>query len=320
MSEIEIRAINYFLAVVESGSLTAAAKRLDLTQPALTKAIRRLEDETGAPLFERGARGVVLTASGETFLRHARTVRSTMAFASNELEALREGRAGVVRIGAGQSWLIENLPEMIRIFRRAFPDVRLHVRGGLDGQLRAALRTTPLDFLLTAISEEGEEPDLVCTPLLADDYKVIAGNRHPLRKKPVVYLRDLLDYPWIMPGPTAYMTLRLEAMFRAAGLPPPDSVIETSELIQFKITLMREAPEMNYLSFHEVRDLKANASRGLSPLPVVGISLRRSTGIVTRRGIIPNPPAVEFAKIVSRVCQRQPSWAGEGGGDSFWAT
>lgn len=317
---MEIRPIGYFLAVVEAGSMTAAAKKLELTQPALTKAIRRLEDEAGTALFERGARGVVLTASGQSFLRHARTVHSTMAHASNELEALHQGRAGMVRIGAGQSWLIEILPEIIHTFRRGFPDVRLHIRGGLDGQLRDALRETPLDFLLTAISEAGEEPDLFCTSLLIDDYQVIAGSRHPLRKKSVVRLQDLLDYPWILPGPTAYMTLRLETMFRAAGLPPPDAIIETSELIQFKITLMRGAAEMNYLSFHEVRDLKVISPRGITPLLVEGISWQRKAGIVTRRGIASNPPAVEFAKVVARVCQGQPSWAGEAVTGSFWAS
>jgi DNA-binding transcriptional LysR family regulator len=214
----------------------------------------------------------------------------------------------------------EHRKACVAIFRRSFPDVRLHIRGGLDGQLRDALRETPLDFLLTAISEVGEEPDLVCTPLLIDDYQVIAGSRHPLRKKSVVHLKDLLDYPWILPGPTAHMTLRLETMFRAAGLPPPDAIIETTELIQFKITLIRSAAAMNYLSLHEVRDLKAISPRGVTPLLVEGISWQRKAGIVTRRGIASNPPAVEFAKVVTRVCQSQPSWAGEAVTGSFWSS
>ncbi len=302
MSIVEIRTIGYFLAVVETGSLTAAAKQLDLSQPALTKAIRRLEDETGTTLFMRGARGVALTAFGQSFLRHARTVRSTMADATNELEALREGRAGVVRIGAGEIWLIEIVPQAVHLFRRDFPDVRLHIHGGVDGTLRDALRETPLDLVLTAIPEGVDEPDLTCTPLLVDEYQVVADRRHPLRRKSQIQLKDLLDYPWILPGPTAYLARRLETIFRAAGLPPPDAIIETAELTRFKLTLLCGTAGSNYLSFHEVRHLKAMALKGIAPLPVAGASWKRRAGIVTRSGFAANPPANEFAKIVRHLC------------------
>ena len=256
---MEIRTIGYFLAVVEAGSLTAAAKRLDLTQPALTKAIRRLEDEAGSPLFVRGARGVALTAFGRSFLRHARTVRSTMADASNELEALRHGRAGAVQFGAGEIWLLKIVPQAVQIFRREFPDIRLHIYGGFGGTLRDALRQTPLDLVLAAIPEGVEEPDLTSTPLLIDEYQVIANRRHPLHRKSNVQLKDLLDYPWILPGPTAYLARRLETIFRAAGLPPPDAIIETAELTRFKLTLLCGIAGSHYLSFHEVRHLQAMA-------------------------------------------------------------
>ena len=302
MARVEIRIISYFLAVVEAGSLTAAAKRLDLTQPALTKAIRRLEDETGAALFVRGARGVVLTAFGQSFLRHARTVRTTMADAADELDALREGRAGVVRFGAGAPWLMEIVPQAVHMFRRNFPDVRLHVRDGLAGQLWDALRETSLDLALMTIPD-GEEPGLSYTPLLVDEYQIIAGRRHPLRRRSHVQLKDLLDFPWVLPGPTAASTRRLNSIFRAAGLPSPHAIIETDELIRLKFTLMSGTAGSDYLSFHEIRDLKAIGPKGIAPLFVEGASWKRKSGVVTRNGIASNPPANEFAKIVCRVCQ-----------------
>ena len=300
---MEIRTISYFLAAVEAGSLTAAAKRLDLTQPALTKAIRRLEDETGAALFVRGARGVVLTAFGQSFLRHARTVRSTMTDATDELDALREGRAGVVRFGAGAPWLIEIVPRAVHMFRRNFPDVRLHVRDGLAGQLWDALRETSLDLALMTIPDGMEEPGLSYTPLLIDEYQIIAGRRHPLRRRSHVQLEDLLDFPWVLPGPTAASTRRLNSIFRAAGLPPPHAIIETDESIRLKFTLMSGIAGSDYLSFHEIRDLKAIRPKGIAPLFVEGASWKRKSGIVTRNGIASNPPADEFAKIVRRLCQ-----------------
>jgi DNA-binding transcriptional LysR family regulator len=74
---VELRAIEYFFAVAERGTLRGAAARLGISQPALTKAIRRLEDELGAVLFDCQARGVTLTVYGRTLLRHARNLGHT---------------------------------------------------------------------------------------------------------------------------------------------------------------------------------------------------------------------------------------------------
>jgi DNA-binding transcriptional LysR family regulator len=96
---VELRNLEYFLAVVEHGSLRAAAQQLGVTQPALTKAVRRLEDSFGVLLFERRARGVALTTYGSALVRHARDLRSSVRAAWDELGALRTGSAGLVRVG-----------------------------------------------------------------------------------------------------------------------------------------------------------------------------------------------------------------------------
>jgi hypothetical protein len=103
------------------------------------------------------------------------------------------------------------------------------------------------------------------------------------------------------------LTRRLETIFRAAGLPTPHAIIETAELTRFKLTMMRGTGGSNYLSFHAVRHLKAIAPMSITPLPVPGTSWRRKAGIVTRAGLVPNPPAREFAKIVIELCKAEPS-------------
>ena len=101
---MDLRAIAYFAAVAEAGTVRGAAARLGISQPALTKAIRRLEDEVGVVLFDRQARGVTLTAYGRTLLRHARNLQASHKEAREEIAALRAGIAGRVRMGAGPSW------------------------------------------------------------------------------------------------------------------------------------------------------------------------------------------------------------------------
>jgi DNA-binding transcriptional LysR family regulator len=196
---VELRNIEYFLAVAAEGSLRAAAKRLGLTQPALTKAMRRLEDEAGVSLFDRRSRGVSLTVYGQCFLRHARTIRAGMAEAESEIQALRNGTSGLVRVGAGPSWQSRVIPEAIRRFRSDRPGVKLRVIGGTDDVLKAELSIGALDMVVAAMPEGTEAPDLEGRALLVDEYRVIADRNHPLQTAAHCTVADLLDFPWICP-------------------------------------------------------------------------------------------------------------------------
>ncbi len=259
----DLRTIDYFLTVVARGSLRAAAQDLGITQPALTKAIRRLEDSFGAPLFDRKARGVIPTVYGTALLRHARDVKAAMGAARDEVEALRAGSAGLVKIGAGPSWQDAVLPEAIAELRTTHPGMRVHVTGGGDDQLKEQLKSGALDFVLAAVPETPRlEPELAWQPLLADEYCVIADVGHPLRRRDMIRPEDLLDYPWILPPATTYMVGRLRHLLRAAGLPPPVPAIET-DVMALKFALMRDS---DYLSYHAAAHLAAFDPGSSGPL------------------------------------------------------
>jgi DNA-binding transcriptional LysR family regulator len=296
---LELRNIEYFLAVAAEGSMRAAAKKLGLTQPALTKAMRRLEDEAGVSLFDRRSRGVSLTVYGQCFLRHARNIRAGMADAECEIQALRNGTSGLVRVGAGPSWQTRVLPEAIARFRHSRPDVQLRVLGGTDDVLKAELRGGTLDLVVAAMPEGAEAPDLEGRPLLEDEYRVIADKDHPLHAAPDATLGALLDYPWILPNPQTFLVRRLAVMMRANGLTPPRPMIET-DIIRLKLELMRGSP---YLSFHAVDHLETTGVPEIRPLPMQGASWLRSAGIITRRGIEPNQAAAHLADIIEAACR-----------------
>ena len=300
---MELRTVDQVLAVAEHGSLSAAAAVLGLSQPALTKAIRRLDEECGAILFERSARGVSLTQAGEAFLRHARNLRATMRAASLELDALRRGVAGRLRIGAGPSWQGMLLPEAIAAFRASHAEVRIEVVGGMDAALKALLRAGELDFVLAAVGDASADaaPDLVQRALLSDRYRVVAAIAHPLRRRPLVAIADLLDFPWILPAPGTYLVDRLQAIFRAEGLAAPEPAIETdSQALRF--ALMRGGP---YLSFQAEGQLAALAVPDIRPLDIAGTSWRRGTGIVTRRGIAAGAASAALIGIIEALAAEQ---------------
>ncbi|MEM7021176.1 MAG: LysR family transcriptional regulator [Pseudomonadota bacterium] len=296
---MEFRAVEYFLAVAEHGSLSGAAQRLGVTQPAVTKAIRRLEEDAGVPLFERFARGVRPTVYGRALLRHARNLRADLRAAVDEIEALRSGSSGHVRVGAGPSWQRSVLPEAITAFRRQRPGVYVEIVGGIDNTLKRQLRDGGLDFVLAALPDSGlPEPDLHGRPLLHDDYAVVAAASHPLRHRSEVELQDLLEFPWILPGPNSYLVEQLQIIFRGRGLPAPDPVIET-DIVSLKLALMRAS---EFLSFHATAHLVDLAETEIVPLTVPGSVSRRAAGIIVRRGFERNPAAEELIAQIDRIC------------------
>jgi DNA-binding transcriptional LysR family regulator len=295
----DLRTIDYFLTAVARGSLRAAAQDLGVTQPALTKAIRRLEDSFGAPLFDRKARGVTPTVYGTALLRHARDVKAAMGAARDAVEALRTGSAGLVKIGAGPSWQDAVLPEAIAQLRATRPGVRVYVTGGGDDQLKGQLKSGALDFVLAAVPETPRlEPELTWLPLLADEYCVIADVGHPLRERKEIRLEDLLSYPWILPSSTTYMVGRLRHLLRAAGLPPPVPAIET-DVMALKFALMRDS---DYLSYHAAAHLAAFDPSFVKPLEVPYTKAVRQAGLINRQGIEFSPAAQALISILQQRC------------------
>lgn len=299
---MDIRVVDYMLAVSEHGSLRAAAQAVGVTQPALTKAIRRIEDEAGAPLFHRTARGVRPTVYGEAMLRHARNLRVSLRSATVEIAALKAGTAGVVRIGAGPSWERAILPEAIAAFRARRPDVRILVLGGTDDFLKLRLRDGLLDLVLAATPDAPAlDPDLEWQPLMTDEYCVIAARSHPLRRRRAIALEALLGYPWILPGPQSLMVDRLRIIFRAHALPAPEPSVET-DVVALRHQLLGSGP---YLSFSAAGFLAELADRTIVRLDVPDAVWRRRAGIITRRSMEPNPAAAALIATVVQVAKGQ---------------
>lgn len=305
---LDLRTLDYFLTAVARRSLRAAARQLGVTQPALTKAIRRLEESLGVPLFDRQARGVSPTVYGTALLRHARDVKAAFGAAREEIEALRTGSAGLVKVGAGPSWQDAVLPEAISDLRTGNPRIRVHVTGGGDDQLKEQLKSGVLDLVLAAVPETPQlEPELSWRPLLADEYCVIADIGHPLRRRKAVRPEDLLAYPWILPSASTYMVGRLHHRLRAAGAPLPVPAIET-DVIPLKLALMRGS---DYLSYHAAAHLASMGPGRIQPLDVPGTRAVRHAGLITRQGIELGPAASALVAALERRCAARPQRTGQ---------
>ncbi len=145
-----------FLLVVELGTVTAAARKQHLSQPALTAALQRLEQQLGARLLHRGRRGVEPTAAGEALVPKARAVLAALEDARRAVSEVSGLRAGKVRIGAGATVCTYVLPRYLGTFREKYPGVKLEVREMHPREIREALDQGELDLAVIP-GREGEK-------------------------------------------------------------------------------------------------------------------------------------------------------------------
>ena len=299
---MDIRQLDYFLAIAERGSITGAAAFLNVTQPTLTKSLRLLEQEFGVLLFERQPRGMALTVFGQSLMKHARAVRVQFADAAEELESLREGADGQVLIGAGPAWLRRQLPLAVARTLRDRPRLKVRIFGGFDEALTRSLRHGDLDFVVAELPLLEAETDLELEPLTTDLLGVVCREDHPLSRRSRVDLKTLLGYPWALPANNPRARRRLESVFLSHDIKPPVPTVET-ESMAFMFALLRESDTLTYTTASTVR---SPDGRGLMSLHVPALRGERSAGIMRRRGSWIAPAAQAVIDELRNICREDP--------------
>ncbi|MBY0009749.1 LysR family transcriptional regulator [Paenibacillus typhae] len=189
---MESRHLFTFLVVVEAGSFTRAAQKLDYAQSSITGQIQALEAELGQPLFDRIGKKIILTDAGRRLLPYAQEISRMHALAQDALRSETE-LSGVLRIGAPESLAAFRLPGIIKEFRGSHPKVQITLKPGACWELTEFVRTGELD-LAFLLQPETEYKDLICETLIHEAMTLVAPLDHPLvRLKEVVPL-DLKDH------------------------------------------------------------------------------------------------------------------------------
>jgi DNA-binding transcriptional LysR family regulator len=152
---VELRHLRYFVAVAEAGSVSLAARRLNGTQPALSRQIRDLEQELGVRLFDRIGRKIVLTVDGDELLGHARRLLADAEAFRERAQALGGGESGVLRIGGTPQFIEAALPEVLARYRRARPGVEVRVIEDGAAPLVTRVRQGELHVAIGVLRAEG---------------------------------------------------------------------------------------------------------------------------------------------------------------------
>lgn len=232
------RLLHHFLAVVENKGISAAAAELHITQPALTKSVRQLEDILGVELFERLPTGVVPTRFGEILARRARLMDLEYRHAVAEIQAIKGGTGGTINVGAGPVWTVRILPPIIAAFRRQQPKVRVALRSGVIDTLVPALLGGELDIICASLDFPAH-PEFVKEQLIDLKHVLIARAEHPLVDRKDIEARKLLDFPWLALTNDYVGTSRVGSFFAANELQPPRVAVETNS-ISAALNLLKE--------------------------------------------------------------------------------
>lgn len=221
------RDLEYFIVAAKIMNLGQASQNLNITQPALSKSIARLEKDLNIKLFKRSGRGLVLTEAGAILYQRGLMLQSSWDDVAKTMAELSSGCGGVVRVGSAGSATQFLLPEVCKRLQREVPNVKLEIQIGMNDVLFALLERHELDIIIGPLV--GYNKPVVQHPVTADRVVVAASREHPLVGKTAT-LRDLSRYGWILPAKTVSMRQWLERMFYENHCPALDVKIEISSL------------------------------------------------------------------------------------------
>lgn len=278
------RNITAFLAVARGGNLTQAADQVGLTQPALTKKIRRLEQDLGGKLFDRSARGMKLTESGELFLRRAEAIETHWLQAYEEIKAKEDGALDVLAIVSGAAFHTKIAPQLVRELAREFPSTRFVVTFDVLGQSLPMLESGEVHLCLGAFI--AEPPDGIVTSKFIDvQTAVYCSNNSPLARLSHVRPSDLVGYEWVVYKRDLHAATHINNFFIRHELHTPRIALEVDALAA-SMMIVKDSP---YLTAAPSLLESVATQAGLVRLPMAEYIWEHSSGAWYRQSSLQYP-------------------------------
>jgi len=290
---IKLHQLRAFKEIAEKGSIRAASRSLNISQPALTKNIKDLEESLGVSLMSRSSNGVVLTMFGEDFLLHARLILRELNLAQETIKQQLGTLGGNVVIGMGASLASSLLPEVFVKFRQEFPLVKMNVSEGQVEQHLLRLRQGELDFCINTANPELHDYEFTFEKLLDMEYRIFVKKDHPLAQ--ATTLAALTDRDWILPELRSGYHKRVLDLFIQKGLNPNIAIYSGSYLASVEILKKTDC-----LSVFAVRNYNENEIVALD----LDVALpKASYYLIRRKGSPLSPLAGRLANLFRQACR-----------------
>lgn len=284
--------MRYMLAIAEHGHMTRAAGALGVSQPALSAALARLEDELGAPLFHRTGRGVEPTEAGRVFLEHA---GNTLRAAESGVAAVRELvglETGSIRVGAGATAVGYLLPEAIRAVQREHPGLRFSIREAGSSAVAEGVISGELDLgIVTLPIEHPRADDLMTVRTIPDELRLIVHEGHRLSGRRSFKWEELRGEPVVAFEAGSAVRRRIDETAAVHGVTL--SIVMELRSIESIVQMVRAEIGVGFVSKHGLPD-----GAGLRPVEGEGGGgpLGRELAVVRRRDRVPSHAAAAFER------------------------
>jgi DNA-binding transcriptional LysR family regulator len=285
---VKLHQLHAVLTVAAKGSVRAAARHLGVSQPALTHRIRGVERELQAPLFERRARGVVLTPAGQVFLKRAGFIEQELRRAQEEVAQLQGGVQGTVDICASFVAHIALLPRALPLFWKRYPNVRLRILEGAFPRVESQLREGTVDLYVGPPPKTALSAEFAMRKLFDNVAKIFARKGHPLSR--ARRLSDLIDAAWLTTGITEVAEAELAQFFAEHKLPPPRIAAHSHSLLT-TVTALTSSDVM-VLTARQL--IEWSCARDLLQAIDVGLEIPALPIVTIRRTALPLTPAAEY--------------------------
>ncbi|MCG7976255.1 MAG: LysR family transcriptional regulator, partial [Candidatus Thiodiazotropha taylori] len=277
------------VAIADTGSITEAADRIGLTQPALSRRLQQLEDYFGAELFSRGRKGVQLTEIGRLVESEARILIARYDHLRDQVRAHQGLEGGTVRIGGGATAVSFLLPKAIATFQGSHPAVKFQLKEAgsnevaedvINGRLELGLVTMPV-----------KNRDLKVWPLLTDRIVLVGPKQHPLAKKRRISASALDGISFVgFEADTAVRQI-IDATLRDAGV-TMNVVMELRSIP----AILRMVATTGNLAF--VSQLGVDSLEDVAEIEVRDFKVERELAVIARRGSTLSPAAQAFADLL----------------------
>lgn len=243
--ELDPRALRTFLAVCRERSISAAARRLHISQPSVSVSITQLERVLGTSLFSRARSGITLTAAGMGLMRRAEALENLLQGAKKEVALAHRGLEGPLVIGGTPGALASLIPKAVGVLRDSQRRFELQILERPDHVLVDLLRAEQIELAIVTTGLEAVPADISEENLLRDPFDLIVGRRNdelPAR----VALADLVDRHWVLPEAVGAFRRQVDALFIATGASTPLDVIRCDSLLTTK-AIVRNTDYMTVL-------------------------------------------------------------------------
>jgi DNA-binding transcriptional LysR family regulator len=302
-NQLQLRDLRILTEVVDAGSMSKAASRLNMRQPSISAAIRNLEQLVAVRLLDRSPNGVRPTIYASALLKRGHVVFDEIDQAAKEIAFLADPSAGELRIGCPESLSASLLPAIVQHLASNGRDVTIDVReaNSAAGDFQE-LRERNIDLMLGRIPMSFPQDDMDTQLLFEDPFFVVAGAKSPLIRRRKIDFTDLFDQPWVLSPPDNPVHIMVRERFHAHGVNMPHIKVVTTAM-HLRFQLMSESA---YISVVPASLLYLTAGQWSIKLLPINLRFRLPVTIITLKNRTISPAAklfIEGAHIVAKTIQ-----------------